>query len=274
MRILTTALVMAATTACGLANAADEIGPLDQRVWLRVSAFDPSISSGAQVDSSSGASGTAIDFERDLGLPKKKTLPTLLIGTRFRDAWRAEFEYFQLNRSGSQTLNQDIIFNGSTFLISTPATTRFASSVYRASVGYSFVKTPQDEFGVTAGAHVTHLDIVIDSQTLVAGAAVSTDHAEQDRTLPLPTLGLYGSHAFAPAWVASGQVNAFQVKSGGLDGHLFDMQANLLWRATPNIGLGLGYRYDDYKLTSTRDDFHGRVNYQFKGPQLFVEAAF
>jgi len=46
-----------------------------------------------------------------------------------------------------------------------------------------------------------------------------------------------------------------------------------LARHTP-CGAGLGYRYDDYKLTSTRDDFHGRVDYKFKGPQLFLEAGF
>ena len=102
MRIMTGALFGASASA---ALAADGTDTLNQSVWLRVGAFHPAISSNAQIDHpQTGVAGTAIEFERDLGLGKKKTLPTLLLGARFAGAWRAEFEYFHLGRTGAVVL--------------------------------------------------------------------------------------------------------------------------------------------------------------------------
>ena len=115
---------------------------------------------------------------------------------------------------------------------------------------------------------------MIDSQTSVAGAPVSAQHEEQDRTVPVPTIGLYGGWAFGPRLARERPGQRVQEQSNGHDGHLVDAQANLLWRVTPHLAVGLGYRYDDYRLTSTRDDFHGRVDDQLKGPQMFLELGF
>ena len=269
-------LAVAATALiCGTASASDGTDTLNQNVWLRIGAFHPDITSTAQVDHpQTGAAGTAIEFERDLGLSKKKTLPTLLLGARFGDAWRAEFEYFHLSRSGVQTLGQLLNFDDSTFPVSASVTTHFDSTVYRASVGYSFVKTPQAEFGAVVGAHVTKFDISLEGNVGVGGSTVATQREEQDKTVPLPTLGLYGAYAIAPGWATTGRVDVFKLKRGQYDGRLINGQLNLIYRASPNIGLGLGYRYDDYKVNSTRDDFRGYVDYKFHGPQVFLEAGF
>jgi hypothetical protein len=38
--------------------------------------------------------------------------------------------------------------------------------------------------------------------------------------------------------------------------------------------VGIGYRYVDYDLEATSDDYRGEINYNFKGPTLFLNAAF
>jgi hypothetical protein len=275
MRVLTTTLIAAALTPCGLAQAADNTDTLNQSVWLRLGAFHPSISSNAQVDQpTTGAPGTAIDFERDLGLEKTKTLPTLLLGARFGGNWRAEFEYFHLSRDGNQTLGQILNVDDSTFPVSAAVSTHFSSSVYRASIGYSLVKTPQLEFGGVVGAHVTTFDISIEGDVTSGGSTLAAQREEKNKTVPLPTLGLYGAYAFAPGWVTTGRVDFFKLKHGDYDGRLVNGQLNLIYRVNPAIGLGLGYRYDDYKVTSARSDFRGHVDYKFRGPQVFLEAGF
>lgn len=268
---------LAATTALsgGLAQAAETTDTLDQKLWLRVGAFRPSIESNVQVDHpQTGTAGTAIDFERDLGLAKNKTLPTLMLGARFVDNWRVEFEYFHLKRDGNVTLGQLLNVDDSTFPISANVETRFSSSVYRASVGYSFVKTRQAEFGVVLGAHVTKFDISLDGTVTTGGVPAATEREEKNKTIPLPTFGLYGAYTFTPGWTGSGRVDIFKLKHGQYDGRLVNAQANLIYRATDKLGVGLGYRYDDYKVNSTRDDFHGHLDYKFRGPQVFVEAGF
>lgn len=275
MKVLTTTLIAAALTTCGIAHAADNADTLNQSLWLQIGAFHPSIDSNAQVDHpTTGAAGTAIEFERDLGLAKKKTLPTLLLGARFAGDWRAEFEYFHLKREGTQTLGSLLNFDDSTFPVSASVTTRFSSSVYRASIGYSFVRTPQAEFGAVFGAHVTKFDISIDGNVSAGGGTLAAQREEQNKTVPLPTIGIYGAYAFAPGWEMAGRADVFKLKRGQYDGRLINAQANLIYRLNSNIGIGLGYRYDDYKVSSTRDDFRGYVDYKFKGPQLFLDAGF
>ena len=40
------------------------------------------------------------------------------------------------------------------------------------------------------------------------------------------------------------------------------------------FALGLGYRYDSYKLEATKSDFRGKCDCKFRGPQVFIHAGF
>lgn len=271
------ASAVAAVLAAGApaAQAADGTDALNQSVWLRIGAFRPNITSTAQVDHpGTGAAGTAINFENDLNLADRKTMPTLLLGTRFAGAWRAEFEYFQLKRDSVTTLGQLLNFDDSTFPVQASVATKFDSSVYRASIGYSFVQTPTVELGAVFGAHVTKFDIVLEGNVSAAGQPLVVQREQQAKTVPLPTLGVYGAWAIAPGWAATARADIFKLRHGQYDGRLINGQANLIFRATKNLGIGIGYRYDDYKVSAERDDFRGYVDYKFRGPQMFLEVGF
>lgn len=266
-------LLAALAVAAGAARAADA-DSLNQSVWLRIGAFHPDIRSNVRVDHpTTGASGTEVQFE-DLGLAKKKTLPTLLLGARFGGAWRAEFEYFQLRRDGRTTLGSLLNFDDTTFPVQASLETSFHSDVYRASLGYSFVKTPQAEVGAVFGLHVTSFDISLLGTVSAQGQPITTQSEKQKHTVPLPTVGLYGAFALAPNWEATGRVDLFQLKHDRYDGRLINAQANVIYRFNGNVGIGLGYRYDDYRVNATKDDFRGHLEYKFRGPQAFVEVGF
>jgi hypothetical protein len=263
---------------CGVAVGgtalAQTLGTLDQKVWVRLGAFHPDIDTTARIDTASGTSiGTELSFEA-LGLPRKKTLPTLLVGARLGSAWRAEFEYFRLSRSGSSTLDAQIAVDDTVYAASARLDIRIVSDIYRLSGGYSFIKTSWAELGAVAGLHVTQLDIGIAGTGTVAGQATARATEEQRQTVPLPTLGLYGALAFAPGWQSTARVDYFSLRRGGYDGRLVNAQANVLYRFTPQVALGAGWRIDDYKVSADRSTFRGRLQYRFTGPQAFVEAAF
>ena len=46
------------------------------------------------------------------------------------------------------------------------------------------------------------------------------------------------------------------------------------WRFTKNFGAGVGYRYVDYRVSTTKTNFNGEVQYKFKGPTIFVNMGF
>lgn len=263
--------LLLATGCAGSATAADG----DHRAWLQLGAYRPSVDSSARIDdSAAGTIGTLIDFESDLGLTKSKTLPQLLAGVRLGERWRAEFEVFVLNRSASRTLDRDIVVDDVTYRTSGVVDSKLDSTIYRASVGYSLLRSEAAEAGVVLGLHVTQFDLLLEGEGTVNGGGVSRRREERDATVPLPTIGVYGRYAFSPSWRVEGRAAVFSLDHRGYDGRLVDVQASVVWSATRNVGVGLGYRYDDYRLTATRGDFAGRVEYDFRGPLVFVEAGF
>ncbi len=253
---------------------ADNGQGLDQSFWFQISGYRPSIESKLQISPSTGA-GTELSFERDLGLADRKTLPALLIGSRFGDAWRAEFEYFKLARSARQNLvNGSITVDDTVYPVTANVASQFDSQVYRVGLGYSFFKTPDAEVGAVLGLHVTDFKVALQGDGLVNGQPVSSRREQREEVVPLPTLGVYAGVAFAPNWLASGRIDVLSLKVGDYRGKLLNMQANLIYRFTPNVGVGLGYRFDDYRLRATRDDWRGKLEYKFSGPQVLMDIGF
>lgn len=259
----------------GFAGSAGAQRAGEQRLWLQFGAFYPNVDSSAQIsDPASGISGTPFDFESELGLAERKTLGQLLIGARLSERWRSEFEYFSLRRSASRALATSIVVDDTTFPVAAVIDSEFDSKVYRLGFGYSFLKTPAFEGGLAFGAHVTDFRIALGGQGSAGGGAVTVRREQRDATVPLPTIGVYGSVAFSPSWQLAARADLFSLESGGYDGRLLNLQANLIVRFSPTLGIGLGYRLNDYRVTATRGDFNGRFEYEFRGPQAFVEVGF
>src|SRR3954466_808594 len=84
-------------------------GPQD-RHWVELEYFRPNVSSTVRLDSSVTFRGTTLSAERDLGVQDQKGTPYFLVGTRLGDHARLEFEYYELRRSGTQTINRNIQF--------------------------------------------------------------------------------------------------------------------------------------------------------------------
>lgn len=257
-----------------VAAAAQPIDTLDQKMWLRLGAFHPAIDTTARIDTASGSViGTEFSFE-GLGLAKRKTLPTLLVGARLGSAWRAEFEYFRLSRSGSATLAGQLTVDDTVYPASARLDSRFSSDIYRLSGGYSFVKTAQAELGAVAGLHITRFDIALTGTGTVSGQVVSSATERRRQTVPLPTLGLYGALAFAPGWQTTARADYFSLRRGGYDGRLVNAQVNVLYRFNRQVAFGAGWRIDDYRVAADRSSFSGQLEYRFSGPQALLEASF
>ena len=91
---------------------------------------------------------------------------------------------------------------------------------------------------------------------------------------PLPTLGLYGSIRVAPQVTLSGRADYLSLSVDNYDGRLFNAQAAATYRILENVGVGVAYRYVDYRVDVEKDDWDGRVKYKFRGPALFLQAGF
>ena len=247
----------------------------DDRYWGSVEGYWPTISSTARLDfPGTNIPGTELSLEDEMGLSDRKVLPSVLLGGRLYENWRVEFEYYQIDRSGTRTADRDINWGDLTFPVSGAISTKFNTAIYRLSGGYSFYKKPEAEAGVTLGFHVTDFQIGLSGNASTPNHTASFSSEQKDQLVPLPTIGLYGHYTFAGNWNVAGRVDYFSLDYDKYNGSLTNWTAAVDWRFVKNFGVGLGYRYVDYKVGVSKENFHGEVKYQFNGPTLFFEGAY
>lgn len=269
------ALLAAALALPHAARANDTMPPeLDRRAWVQLGAWRPSIDSQLRVDST-GAQGSTIDFERDLGLADRKTVRSLLIGARWAERWRFEFEYFELARGARQHLiDRDLVIDEVTYPAQVEISSEFDTKVHRAGVGYAFLRRPDAEAGVIGGLHVTTFRAAVEGLGSFNGSLLAVQKDRRDETVPLPTVGVFGTWLVSPQWLLSGRADAFYLKYDHDRGRLFNLQGNVMYRVGPNVSLGAGYRLADYRLDADDTGWRGRVELLYKGPQIMLEAGF
>lgn len=269
-RSLKPACLLAATLCAGSAYAE---GPGDG-FWFQLEYFYPTISSTARLDfPGTNLRGTEVRLEDDLGLSDRKGTPYLLAGMRIGENWRIELEYYRLQRSATLVIDKEIDWGDTTFPIGGTVSSKFDTDIYRLTGGWSFHRTPTAEAGLGFGLHMTDFKTQLSGQgSGPGGVAFQTEGSDQ--LVPLPTIGLYGSWVVADSWLVRGRIDYLSLSYEQYDGELINANATVSWRFAKNWGVGLGYRYVKYTVESTKSNFHGEVKYDFKGPTLFVEAAF
>ena len=263
-------LVLLGITASGLAAGQESswtVHPALQDTWtVQLGAFIPSVDTTASLKSSSGAVGTSVSLEDDLGFSDRKTLGSFFAGARLGQRWKIEFEYFALDRSHSRAIDRTINWGDKTYPVNAVVDGKFNSDVYRLSGGYSFVKNDQAEVGAALGLFVTRFSTSLTASGIGASGG--------DVTAPLPTIGLYGAYAFSPRWLLSGRVDYFSLNYGDYDGSLTNFTAGVDYRFTRNFGIGAGYRYVDYDVDVTKSSYNGSIRYKFSGPTIYGVASF
>jgi len=244
------------------------------RFWGGLEYFYPTISSTARIDATATARpGTEIKLEDELALSDRKGTPYVDLGMRLGENWRIEFEYYSLKRDATKTTTRQIDWGDTSFPIGATLSTKFDSTVYRLTGGWSFIKNQQAEVGVSLGLHVTDFKTQVSGQG-TGTAGVGFQREAQDALVPLPTIGLYGTYMFTPQLALHGRLDYLSLKYNDYDGRLTNLMASLDWRFAKNFGVGIGYRYVDYRLEATKTDFNGEVQYKFQGPTIFLNAAF
>lgn len=249
---------------------------LDDKFWLEVSAYWATVDSSIRVEpANSTQPGTVIDFESDLDLDNRKALPALFAGARLGDRWTIGAEYYSLNRSATRGTSRELVFDDVTFPVSASVSSKFDSDIYRLTVGYAFYRTEGAEIGGAIGLHATDFEIELTGEARVgSGPRVQSVTRRRAALAPLPTLGLFGSVRVAPQVTLSARADYLSLSVDKYDGRLLNAQAAATYRAFENVGIGVAYRFVDYRVDVDKDDWHGRVKYKFRGPALFLQAGF
>ncbi len=238
---------------------------LTDKFYIGAGVFFPKTATNAELTSSAGV-GTAIDFEDTFGMQSSKEVPVGLARWRLGERWRIEAEFFQLNRTGEQTINRDIQWGDNFYPVNSTVHSKFDFSDLRLSVGYSFFKRADKEIGVGLGLHVAAYDVALSSNAI--------GDEQEDVTAPLPVLSFYGQFALTNRWAVGARLDIFALSYDNFDGRLTSMGIDVMYQPFRHVGFGVGFRSLAVNLEIEDDDRHLKAKQTFHGPIVFMNVSF
>ncbi|SNT04382.1 Outer membrane protein beta-barrel domain-containing protein [Sphingomonas laterariae] len=248
---------------------------LQDKYWIEAAAYWPRVDTNVRVASTGSQDiGTDIDLESDLDLDKNEVLPSVFVGARLGGNFSVSAEYYALTRKGERAIERDITFRDVVYPVGASIATKFDTDVYRLTLGYAFVRNDNFELGASLGLHATKFKIELRGEGNVGGVGGATQVRGEDVLAPLPTIGLFTAFEVTPGVTLNARVDYLSLSIGDYDGRLLNAQAGAAYRFTDNVGIGVMYRYVDYRVDVEKDRWTGRLAYKFKGPSVFLQLGF
>lgn len=242
--------------------------PAWDRFTLTVATFRPSIDTNVRLDSSALLAGTEFDLEEDLALDDSDNLLSIEAMWRITQRFSLEASYFELGRSGSTTLSQQLDFGDQTFNVNEDVTTTLNTDIASLVLQYSFWHNEKLDIAGSAGAYLMKVEARIDptSSTTLSESA--------DVDVPLPLLGLRFAYNFTPRLSLNMKARYFDVDLSDVEGSMINFLAGLRFDLFKHLGVGIGYEYFDVDATSENVDFPGLIQFKYEGPKVFMTAQF
>jgi hypothetical protein len=252
-----------------LAHADDYLSPTEERVRLSLGVIRTSNTTDLQIDSSTGVAGTPINAEDQFGLDKSDYDPKFQAMVRVEERHRLRFDFFQLDRTGSTSVTEPIIFRDVVLQPGDPLNSNLSLSTFSITYEYSFFHTEKYEVAATFG--ITETDI-----SARARVTTPTRHVDQteDQAGPFPTAGIDATFVLSKRWYVDGRAEYMHLSYNDLSGSLGYGEFDVLYRLRPNISFALGYNIVRANLESSQAAQGGYFDFTSKGPEFYVRVAF
>ena len=270
------ALVAAALfLASSAASAQDAYDPLTGRGYLAVGSFANSTALDIRLDgASSGAIGTEIDWDQRFGLEDSKRFRVDGLW-RFMPRHHLRLLYTDYSQTDRGTAQGVIQWGDELIPVGAEVTAGLGFEVIEAAYEYALVSTPRSEVAASVGLHYTTLEARLSAVVTAGGAGAGrTVGGPRSVEAPLPVLGVRGMWRLGERVFLDAQAQYFSLAIDDIKGSLYNYRAALVWQPTRRVGLGLGYDAFGVDVDLRKDDFRGKVDWVYRGPQAFVSVAF
>jgi len=245
------------------------------RFTINLGAMFASFGTDASLDSTYYGRGTALDFQRDLGMDKSQTTWRLDGAWRFTPRQQLYFSYVDISRDGNKNINRVIQWGNNLYYpgvhIKATSDTTQANLYYR----FSFVQADKGEFGGSIGLSYVDQSAGLEGWAQLAGTTTHY-YAKTSGSVaaPVPVIGLFGTYQFTPQLSLSADINYLQLKVDNVDGKYTDARINLDYFPWRNYGFGLGYLYNDINIDSSKNSWRGSFDYRFDGFLAYFKVRF
>jgi len=250
---------------------------MDERFRLDLGGFFQSFDTTVSLYNSAGTAGTSINLE-DYGQDTHKTTFAADGYWRFGRHGRLDFAYRGWNRSGSHTLDKDIVVGDVTYHAGAQLDTRVRSTLAELYYSYSFINNGDLEFGLGLGvSSYWNAFEASGSGTLSGGGqSGSASFQAESRNLvaPIPALKAYFVYALYPRLFARAAYKGITGTVDGYHGEMNDFRGGLDYFFTQNVGVGALYQYTKISFSHAGESLDLAIDYSYSGPLAYVSIAF
>jgi len=238
---------------------------------FRVGAYNISSNTVARIDGNNGDIGTVLSFENDLNLDDRKSTFYGAFSWRMAGRHYLEVEHFTLARSGLQTLSAETEFGDKVFEIGATVDSFFDTSVTRVSYAYLVHDSSKYAVALSAGLHITDLTMGLNELS----TQLSIEDVEVAAvTAPLPVIGVAAGWRISEKLMLFGRAQIFRLEISDYKGRLDHFSAKLEYNAFKHLGFGAGFDIFDLKLDIDKPRWNGTVDFEFRGPIVYLNGRF
>ena len=246
---------------------------IDGRGFLLVGTFVISTALDIRLDSSTGLPGTEIDWGQRFGLEDSRRFR--LDGVwRFTPKHHLRLLYTDYSQTDRTTLDSIVQWGDDTFPVNAEVTGTLGFEVIEAAYEYAFVNSPEREIAVSVGLHYTTLEARLSATESSPTTGARTIGGPRSVEAPLPVVGVRGMWRIGKHFYLDAQAQYFALAIDDIKGGLYNYRAALIWHPTRRVGIGAGYDSFGVDIDLRRADFRGKVDWVYRGPQVFVSVAF
>jgi hypothetical protein len=246
---------------------------LQDPLRINLGAFYASVTNLAAVGGPNAGAGLAVNLENAFGLSDYNVVGEASLHWRFAQRWRLDLDYFNINRTGTRTLTEDITWNDIVLTAGTEVDSSAKFSDLRTAVGYSFFQRPDKEIGLGLGLHVAQSKTSISYTT--TGAAVGSGGASSANiTAPLPVLVFYSNFALTNTWAMAFRLDWLSLAYGDYSGEIRAVALDFLYQPYQHVGFGFGWHSLTLNLEVDKTDWAGTIKSGYQGPAAFVTLSY
>lgn len=214
-----------------------------------------------------------IDTDNTLGLKEETNVFRLDGYYRFNEKHSIDFSYFRVKSNGERTTNREFDWNDYTIGANASVQSYFNMSVYKLNYGYSFYHNEKVELMLTAGLHMTSIDLGLSAQGTITdnngNVIASLNNESESTTLPLPVFGFKGEYTIInDALFVSFKTEVFALKFEDYSGSLATNTLQFDYRFYKGYGIGIGYNVNNIKVEHEGSGTQYKVENNLAGAML------
>lgn len=261
---------------------ADMPGDVPDRWRLSLGGIAADAYTDAALGSTTAGVGATINFEDIFDLPENNSIWRFEANWHINKRQYIDFGYFQLNRSGSRILEQDVEWGDFVFLANGRVTAEFKSSFPYAAWRYDFLQLPEVRISGSAGINYLTLETGL---TAVGSAADINDptmtpiSGEVDESVsvsfPVPQVGLQLDWALTRRLAVRMYVRQIYINFADINGGIGETAAHFHWWCSKHFGISGGLDKESIDLKEyTSGDTRARFRYEVRGFSFYLNLAF